>query len=351
MYNKFVDTYLDRWDSSKGLSRQYQYDQTKIILGFIALELNERGATCITEADLLSFLSDLKKEFNYEELTNLNEFVDHLKWSNGVFNYDEATNSFSFFNHYFQEYFVSIAIDDSNEHILNNNFFSDWWENAIVFYCGKQPRRDAYLKHASKKIIPITLQDKYNYLQRVSSCVQASHAISIASRLEIVDRMVKGFDDFYLQAIEDGRKGETIAFFQTTMTFVINIRDFFEKLFSSKHISTNETLDYLENILLDNKENLSDVTRYSIAYFVSFHKKSPTALEIFIEDTTLPMFWNRVIFVDINFLKFKKSVDRNTFLRIKRKMTKHKFSIIDRMKGLSINNLNVTDQDINEVES
>jgi hypothetical protein len=339
LYNKFVDTYLDRWDTSKGILRQYQYEQTKLIIAFIALHLNCNGMTFISEENLKDFLISVKKQFTYEALNEIDHFIEHLKFGNGVFNYDEPSNTFAFFNHYFQEYFVSIAIDDSNEKILNENFFSDWWGNSIVFYCGRQPRRDAFLKNACDNISPLDIQDKYSYLQLVSTSLQATHAISVASRLKVVDRLVTEFDNFYIKAIEDGKKGQTIAIFQTTMTLIINLREFFEKLFASKHISTEETLNYLENLLIGNPKNLADVTRYSIAYFVSFHKKNPTALEIFIDDESLPLFWNRVVFVDINFLKFKKDMDRSKFLRIKRKMTKNKFSIIDKMKGISTDNL------------
>ena len=339
LYNKFVDTYLDRWDVSKGISRQYQYDQTKIVLALIAVHLNIKGSVYISDADLRIFLNELKTEYNYDVLDNVDEFIDHLKYRNGVFNYDNGQGSFSFYNHYFQEYFVSIGIDDSNEEVLTENFFSEWWESAIVFYCGKNPRRDKFLKGVAKNILPLTTADRYLYIQLLSKGLQASHAISINSRLAIVKKLLNEFDSFYVSVLEDGKRGENVAAFQSTMTLIMNFRDLFEKLFSSKHVTTKETLQFFEETLLDVNTSLTDVTRYCVAYFVSSLQDTPHALEIFASDGDLEIIWNRIIYVDLNFFRFKKKVDKATYLRVKRKMSRHKFNIIHRMKSVGVKTL------------
>ncbi len=335
LYNKFVDTYLNRWDSTKGISLQYKYEQTKNILAFIAFRMHTDGTNSINEDKLYEYLNELKEDYSYEELYNLENFTEHLKLTNGVFNYDNISEVFSFYNHYFQEYFVSLCIDDSTESKLNENFFSEWWENSIVFYCGKQPKRDVFLNNTCKKLVPIALKDKYTYIQLLSKCLQASHSIPKKSRVKTVERLVFEFDKFYILFIEEGKEGKTLAASNSTMNIIIQFRDFFEKIFWSKHITTPEVLDYFNSVLIDNPDKFTDVTRYCMSYFISMHTGSPAALELFLQYNNLSIIWTRILYVDINLFKFKKKVDEKTFARIRKKMRTHKFAILEQLKGRS----------------
>jgi hypothetical protein len=340
LYNKFTDTYLDRWDNSKGVSQQYKYEQTKNILGFIAMKIHSSEENYIYEDDLKSFLAKLRKEYNYEEIDKPEEFIQHLKLKSGVLNYDENSHAFTFFNHYFQEYFVSLCIDENNEQQLKDNFFEEWWENAIVFYCGKNPRRDTFILDVSKNIIPLELKDSYLYLSLLSKSLQANHSIPIKSRLEIIKRLISEFDKFFINFLKEGEKGNTFAVTTTTMDLILIFRDFFDKLFSSKHISNEETIELFENILIDEQNSLSELTNYCISYFVTFHADSPTTLELFLDRKDIGVIWSRIIYVDLKFLHYK-SKDIMSYKRIKRKMIRNKFIILNKLKDISTNHLSI----------
>lgn len=339
LYNKFVDTYLDRWDSTKGISQQFKYEHIKIILSFIALHLQEKSINEIDSDDLVRYLSELRNEFNYPILSDIGSFITFLKSKQGVFNYNEQNDSFYFFNHFFQEYFVSLCIEDGQEDILKENYFSEWWENSIVFYCGKAPKRETFIDFVSKKIIPNELKDRYTYLNLTSKCLQASHAISVQKRLEIAEAMIKSFDSFYREFIKAGKEGKTFAANVTTMNLIIQFRDFFQKLFDSKFISDTNCMLRMGQIIYENKEHLSDVTRYCISYFLSNKNNSPEELEIFIQDQKLESHWYRIVFVDIDLLHYKKKVNPEIYKRVKRKMNKRKFEIISVLKGISTEKL------------
>lgn len=339
LYNKFVDTYLDRWDNAKGITQQYKYEQTKNILGFIAMEIHQSESNYISEVDLKNFLINLRKEFSYEEIDNPAEFINHLKLKTGVINYDENEKTFHFFNHYFQEYFVSLCIDESKENDLKDNFFSEWWENAIVFYCGKNPRRDVFLLDVSKNIIPNEIKDQYIFLNLLSKSLQANHAIPIKSRISVVKRMLSEFDKFINKFIKEGEEGNTMAAAISTMDLVLNFRDFFDKLFSSKHISSEECLNLFENILLDENNKLSELTIYCISYFITFHKNDSSALELFSQKEDINIIWSRIVFIDLKLLHYKAK-EIKTYKRIKRKMDRNKFLILEKLNDLSIKQLN-----------
>ncbi len=341
LYNKFVDTYLDRWDNAKGITQQYKYEQTKNILGFIAMEIHQSESNYISEEDLKDFLIKLRKEFSYEEIDNPVEFINHLKLKTGVINYNENENekTFHFFNHYFQEYFVSLCIDESKENELKDNFFSEWWENAIVFYCGKNPRRDVFLLDISKNIIPNEIKDTYIFLNLLSKSLQANHAIPIKSRISVVKRMLGEFDKFINEFIKEGAEGNTMAAAVSTMDLVLNFRDFFDKLFSSKHISSDECLALFENILLEENNNLSELTIYCISYFITFHKNDSSALELFSQKENINIIWSRIVFIDLKLLHYKAK-EIKTYKRIKRKMDRNKFIILEKLNDISIKQLN-----------
>lgn len=335
LYNKFTDTYLDRWDESKGIGNQYKYEQTKLILSYIAYKIHIDGQSTISEADLKDILKDLRSEYNYDELNDITKFIAHLKSRNGVFNYDEYSQTFSFYNHYFQEFFVSLGIEDDGDAIFFDNFFNQWWENAVVFYCGRYPKRDSFITKASKKVLPVELREKYIYLIQISRCLQANHAVSIKTRQSIVEKLLREFDRFYLAFISEGKGGKTLASTNSTMKIIIEFREFFEKLFVSKHVTSSEVLNYLEQVLAINENEYSDVTLYSIAYFLAFNKGDKSALETFISNESLDVIWSRIVFVDINFLSYKKSIDPKLFNRLRRKMNKNKFLIQDHLRAIS----------------
>jgi hypothetical protein len=293
------------------------------------------GTNNIDEQKLIDYLKELKDEYSYEELENLPNFIEHLKLTNGIFNFDDINASFAFYNHYFQEYFVSLCIDDTTESKLNENFFSEWWENSIVFYCGKQPKRDVFLNSLCKKLVPVALKDKYTFIQLISKCLQASHSIPKKSRVKVVERLLMEFDKFYVLFIEEGKQGKTLAASNSTMDIIIQFRDFFEKIFWSKHITTPDVLEYFNNVLMGDTSKYTDVTKYCLSYFISLHTGNPAALELFLEQNNISIIWTRILYVDINLFRFKKKIDEKTFTRIRKKMKTHKYAIIEQLRGKS----------------
>jgi len=327
LYDRFTDVYLDKWDSSKGITQLYKYDQTKIVLSFIAFNLHENGLNSIREDDLKLFLIELRKQYNYTVLNNIENFINHLKNQNGVFNYNAISNSFHFFNHYFQEYFSSLCIEEDESSVLIDNFYDSWWSNSIVFYCGKKPKSNIIHKDIISKIIPIDSKQKIYYINQHSKCLQASHSISIKNRSNIVNKMLLEFDSFFKMLLKEGEENSNSIINRIPFVSVLNqSRTIFESTFASKHISTEETINVFEKILLENN-GLTKITNYNIAYFLSFLQRTAIHFEIFEEKVKDDVVWNRILYVDINLLKLKKKIDKKKFTRIKRKMNKNKFLI------------------------
>jgi hypothetical protein len=328
LYDLFTDVYLDKWDSTKGITQLYKYEQTKNILAFIAFYLHKLGWNSINQDELKSFLLTLREKYNYDELNNIDNFIIHLKSRNGVFNYDEINNSYSFFNHYFQEYFASLCIEDEDDEILIQNFFNNWWSNSLVFYCGKNPKSNKLHKTIIEKVVPIDIVQKITYINNHSKCLQASHAISIENRTSVVKKLIFEFDNIFKSIYKEAEENPNSEINQMPFVNIINqSKGLFDSVFGSKHISTKETIEYFEKTLLDEKNNLSNITNYNIAFFLAFNNDSVFPLEIFTDLIKEDIVWNRILYVDINFLDMKKRINENKYVRIKRKMNKNKFLI------------------------
>jgi hypothetical protein len=327
LYNRFTDVYLDKWDTSRGISQLYKYEQTKNILAFIAFHLHQHGVTFISTDELRSFLKELRKKYNYDELNDIENFIIHLKSRNGVFHYDKLNDLFQFFNHYFQEFFASLCIEDDEDSILIDNFFNNWWSNAIVFYCGKKPKSFKLHGQLLKRVVPIDSFQRLYYVNQHSKCLQASHDISIENRKSIVLRLLMEFDNFFRSLIDERESNSNSIFSIIPFVTLLNqSKSLFETIFGSKHILTVETIELFENMLIE-RNSLTNITIYNISYLLAFHQNSAIPFELFEERIFDDIVWNRILFVDINFLNLKKKIEEKKFLRIKRKMTRNKFLI------------------------
>lgn len=328
LYDLFTDVYLDKWDSTKGITQLYKYEQTKNILAFIAFYLHKLGWNSISQNDLKTFLITLREQYNYDELNDIDNFIIHLKSRNGVFNFEEANNLFSFFNHYFQEYFSSLCIEDEDDKILIDNFFNNWWSNSLVFYCGKNPKSNKLHKTIIERIVPIDTAQKITYINNHSKCLQASHAIAIENRTAVVQKLIVEFDNLFKSMYKEAEENPKSVINQLPFVNIINqSKSLFDSVFGSRHIATKETIDFFEQILLDDKNDLSNITNYNISYFLAFNNNSVIPFEIFADLIKDDIVWNRILYVDINFLKMKKRIDEKKYVRIKRKMNKNKFLI------------------------
>lgn len=327
LYNKFCDYYLNRWDVSKGLSLQYKFEETKHILAFIAKHMHENNMQEIPRDKLMIFLQKLKSTHPIEDLSDIEQFMNNLNDRVGLIHFNESEQTFGFCNLSFQEYFASIFFDDSNEQFLIDNLYKEWWENSIIFYCGKTPKRDVFIKKIISSKIPFELQNYFQHISILSKTIQAAHLIPKETQRNIISNIIYNFDKLYKGAIESDiiknigkerkeQSGLTISL--TTLDIILQFRKMFEKLFQTKHIDLESFSDISLDILTK-PDGFSDVTLYSISYLLSHKMNDPIFLSEFIKNEKLNTRWNRIVFVDIEYLKLKQKVNIDLFRRIKRK--------------------------------
>lgn len=336
LYNKFTDTYLERWDSTKGVSSQYKYDQIKIILSHLAYKMHESGNIFISESELKRFFSDLRKEYSYDQLDNVESLVQYLKSRKGVFKYNSILDQFSFHNNFFQEYFASIYVNEENEGELIESYIDPWWENAIIFYQGREPKREVFINQILK-LVTIDAEQQYRYLKSLSTSLQASHSISIKKRKEVINAIIARFDKFYSQCLKDGKSGLSLISNWTTIDVIIAFRNLFEELFASKHILKDECFEIFDEILTNENLYYNDVTIYSLAHFYSYQKGLAEPLELFLiqeEDgikDSLDSIWSKIVLTDLKLMHLK-TTNPKLHSRIKKKARKKRYEIQSSLK-------------------
>lgn len=329
LYSKFSDYYLDKWDATKGLSSQYKYEEVKNIMGFISNYMHENNLYEICTADLVNFLNQLRGKHSFEELDDIDRYVNQLKSRNTLLCYDSTRDVFYFIGISFQEYFASVYYDDSNEQVLLERLYNDWWQNVIIFYNGKNPKRIVFIEKIIENVIPENGAAMFNHMQILSKSLQAAHLVPIETVKRGIHNIINTFDRFYKGLLSVTNLG-TIAYSWTTLDMILQCRNLFEQLFASRHIKTHEFSDVAKEILNNQSTTgYSDVTLYCICYHLAQVTNDASYFDIFLKTPLLNTRWDRIIYKDVDFLRVKNAFPIKTYQRIKRKQ-KHNKLYIDR---------------------
>lgn len=334
LYNKFSDYYLDKWDASKGITSQYKYEEYKHIVGFIAHHLHSNHIYEISSQDLKTYLEKIRTTYStFEELKDSDCYINSLKNRNTLLHYDTDRDVFFFNSSAFQEYFTSIYFDDSNEDELIDNLYQEWWQNVIIFYNGKNPKRPVFIEKALDSI-PGDSVSMFYHLQVMSKSLQAAHLISNIIAEKAIDNMIYTFDRFYNSLVFTAANN-AIAYQWTTLDMILRCRNLFNDLFDSKHISTEIVSKKAIEILTEDNQ-YSDVTKYCLAYYLAHKKKDADYFSMFLSTQNLNTRWDRIILRDVEYMKISKSLPEKVYQRIKRKQEHNKLYIDQQFKEPAI---------------
>ena len=332
LYNKFTDYYLNRWDVTKGISLQYKYEELKSILAILAEFMQQKGIDIITGDELLDLLVKVSRDYTYEELQEVPLFIEKLKSGVEVVVYDKNTDTFAFINHSFQEYFASIFFDDSTESNLLDNYFNELWEQSIIFYNGKNPKRDVFLKKAMQSVAATDLRQEYHYLILTTRSLQAANLIGRKTQKEVVNDVIQRFNRFYRNLLEinyRNKSGTTVAL--NPVIFIWHLRNMFNRMFATKHIHLDDieevATEYLAGRYSDTTE---DAIKYILAHFLAFKRGSSDYLTLISDISEKNTIWQRLLYVDLKLLN-DDEVDEKVLRRLEKKQNRNRNAIIKQM--------------------
>lgn len=329
LYSKFSDYYLDKWDASKGISAQYKYEEVKNIMGFISNHLHENQTYFISSGKLKDFLIKLRGSHSFDELEDIDAYISQLKERNTLLCYDSQHDHFYFLGTSFQEYFTSIYYDDSNEDELLMRTYNEWWQNVIVFYNGKNPKRTVFIEKVMKKLVPVDGRSMYQHINIMSNCLQAANLIPNSIEKEGIANIINNFDRFYKFSLEITSNGMNIAYQWTTLDMILQFRKLFLQLFASRHIKIDNFKEVVNEIFNYHMSDYSEVTLYCIAYQIMEVEKDSSLMTKFLSIPELNTRWDRIVFKDVERKRLENSMPKQIWNRVKRKQKSNK-DYIDR---------------------
>ena len=334
LFSKFSDYYLDKWDATKGLSSQYKYEQVKNIMGFIAYEMQSQYKSQISSKDLKDCLKKIGSTHPIDELKDVDAYIQQLKDRDTLLSYDSHNDVFHFAGGAFQEYFTSIYYDDSTEEELLGYAYNDWWQNVIVFYNGRSPKRTVFVKKLMTNPIPPDGKSLYNHMHLLSKCLQAAHMMPNDVKKAGILNIIDAFEYFYKTIFIPIENGQTIAYAWNTLDVILQFRKLFETLFMSRHIEMENFQEVAKEVLDAGFEKYSDVTLYCVSYHMFLHGN----LQAFEQFLQLPYNtrWDRIISRDVQMRKLEKELSPKVYNRIKRKQHSNKTYIDQQFKESAI---------------
>lgn len=190
LYSKYSEIVLGRWDTSKGLLSQTEYDVISNILVEIAMFMMDNALNCISISEVQDmFLTYLaKRNLNVDE----DKLFKRLIYRSEVTTVNVRTNTFSFLHRSFMEYFYAEGLRKRGLIDINDNIYDIYWANSYFFYFGLL-RDNEYLIDKINELKPSN--DKTRFLR-----LFYNGSFYLASYLTPYNKITKGVLLSYIDA-------------------------------------------------------------------------------------------------------------------------------------------------------
>lgn len=134
LYSKYTEIVLGRWDTSKGLLSQIEYDVMNNILLELSSYMMKNSLTCVSISEIrdiyLSYIE--KRKINIDE----DKLFNRLIYKNEIAFVNEKNQTYSFIHRSFMEYFYAEFMRKNNSAIIDEEIYEIYWSNSYFFYFG-----------------------------------------------------------------------------------------------------------------------------------------------------------------------------------------------------------------------
>ncbi|MGD2980617.1 NACHT domain-containing protein [Escherichia coli] len=134
LYSKYSEIVLGRWDTSKGLLSQTEYDVISNVLIELSMYMMDNALNCISVSEVqdifLNYLAKRNLKIDEEKLFN------RLIYRSEVTSVNVRTNTFSFLHRSFMEYFYAEGIRKKGIGEITDKIYDIYWANSYFFYFG-----------------------------------------------------------------------------------------------------------------------------------------------------------------------------------------------------------------------
>lgn len=134
LYSKYSEIVLGRWDTSKGLLSQTEYDVISSVLVELSMYMMDNSLNCISVSEVqdifLNYLAKRNLKIDEEKLFN------RLIFRSEVTSVNKRTDTFSFLHRSFMEYFYAEGIRRKGIGSITEKIYDIYWANSYFFYFG-----------------------------------------------------------------------------------------------------------------------------------------------------------------------------------------------------------------------
>ncbi|MCH7826447.1 MAG: NACHT domain-containing protein [Bacteroidetes bacterium] len=135
LYSKYCELMLGRWDISKGLQSEKEYEAAKSIIMDIAKFFIENDLDYMALDEAKGFFDNYLKQRNLG--IDCNELFKKLTSRSGIIQREDTTNRVFFKHRSFSEYFFACNIvRHPASDFINENVYTNYWRNIYFFYIG-----------------------------------------------------------------------------------------------------------------------------------------------------------------------------------------------------------------------
>lgn len=208
LFSKYVELALGRWDISRDISLQFEWEVKKFILQKIAWDMQVQRKS---EINILDFESAVKRFSTERGLS-----VDAGAYSKEVMDRSELmflnnNNEYEFKHRALHEYFVGSEINDRADSIkiVVDNFLDLWWSQSIFFACGLRPQGEDLLKAITDQVKPSN-SDQFTYGLLLGEVTQASYLAPKQVKADAIKRVIENLTEAWDYFSNDFRANENI---------------------------------------------------------------------------------------------------------------------------------------------
>lgn len=189
LFAKYVELALGRWDVSRDISLQFEWEVKKFILQKIAWGMQVQRRS---EINILDFESAVKRFSTERGLS-----VDADAYSKEVMDRSELmflndNNEYEFKHRALHEYFVGSEINDRADSIkiVVNNFLDHWWAQSIFFACGLRPQSEDLLKVITDQV-KASNSDQFTYGLLLGQVAQATYLAPKQVKADAINHVIE----------------------------------------------------------------------------------------------------------------------------------------------------------------
>jgi hypothetical protein len=135
LYSKYCELMLGRWDVSKGLQSDKEYEAAKSIIINISKYFIENDLEYLAIDEAKNYFDEYLAQRNLD--INPTELFQKLTCRSGIVQRQDSNNRIYFKHRTFAEYFyANCIIKNPKPDFINENVYSYYWRNIYFFYIG-----------------------------------------------------------------------------------------------------------------------------------------------------------------------------------------------------------------------